>query len=295
MARASPHAAGLLPHHSTIPLMQRGVCGLLMMAGLMNGCAESDSTADKASPRAVPQSQSATARAMRLPVMRLAPTREATAGSAGRTIQVRVVIDGRLAGDSLIRGGSAEPACGEEFTDTLVMRNGPSVVGAMVWVEGPTAVYAPVGRPERRSTITLIRCQLQPRLQVAPPGTMLQLVMRDARAESLVIVPAPPSVPIDTISFLTDGQLVPVGQRADSIGILAIYAIGLPWARAFIAVTPPALSAITDLDGIARFTLDASGRKAILRAWHPALGNVSATIDPSGLAENATVTLTFRP
>ena len=90
--RALPHPAGLLPHHSTIPLMQRGVCGLLMMAGLMNGCAGSDSTADKASPRAVPQSQSATARAMRLPVMRLAPTREATASRTDRTIDRKSVV-----------------------------------------------------------------------------------------------------------------------------------------------------------------------------------------------------------
>ncbi len=272
--------------------MQRGVCGVLVLSIVASGCGGSDATTDTARAFAVSPK---VADVQRLPVLRLAPTRVAAAGSIGRTIQVRVLIEGRIAGDSLIRTGSVEPACGAHLTDTLVVRSGPAIVGALVWVEGPTAVHAPSGTPERRATVTLAGCQLQPRVQVAPLGTILQLVMRDPRAESLVIVPAPASAPIDTISFLTDGQLVPLRQRADSVGILAVYASGLPWARAFIAVTPPAVSAVTDVDGTVRFTLDATGRAAILRAWHPALGIVSATINPSTLADNATVTLTFRP
>jgi hypothetical protein len=272
--------------------MQRGVYGLLVMAIVTSGCGGSDATTDAAPVRAVPREAPGLER---LPVLRLAPSRVATAGSIGRNILVRVLIEGRPAGDSLIRTGSVDPACGAHKTDTLVMRSGPAIVGALVWVEGPTAVYATAGTPERRATVTLAGCQLQPRVQVAPPGTMLQLVMRDPRAESLVIVPAPASAPIDTISFLTDGQLVPLRQRADSVGILAVYATGLPWARAFIAVTPPAVSAVTDFNGTVRFTLDATGRAASVRAWHPALGIVSATINPSTLADNATITLTFRP
>lgn len=274
--------------------MRRGVCGLLVLAGMMAGCG-GDDTASEAPPRAVPSSQSATARSLRLPVMRLASARAGADPATGRALQVRVLIEGRIAGDSVLPVGVLDPTCGDSLRDTLVARNGPAVVGALVWVEGPTVVHAPAGTPERRATVTLSRCQLLPRVQVAPPGSMLQLVMRDPRVESLVVVPASRSVPIDTVSFLTDGQLVPVRARADSVGMLGVFATRLPWARAFVAVTPPAVSAISDVDGIARFTLDRTGRKAILRAWHPSLGIVSATVDPSTLADNAVITLTFKP
>ncbi len=276
--------------------MRRGVYGLLVLAGAVMGCGDSDaSKSGDGVPRAVPRTQSAAARALPLPVMRLAQARIGADPATGRAVQVRVLIEGQIAGDSLINVGALDSTCGVGRTDTLVTRSGAAVVGAMVWVEGPTAVHAPAGTPERRTTISLEGCQLRPRVQVAPPGSMLLLVMRDPRAELLVVVPASVSVRIDTVSFLTDGQLVPVRQRADSVGVLAVYATRLPWARAFIAVTPPAVSAVTDVDGVARFTLDRAGRKAVLRAWHPALGIVSATVDPSTLANGAIVTLTFKP
>jgi hypothetical protein len=268
---------------------------MLAMAGALGACGDSGTTGDPATPRAVPSSQTPAARALRLPVMKLAPSRRAANADSGRPLQVRVVIEGQLAGDSLIHADALDAACGTSLTDTLVTRSGVAVVGAMVWVEGPTAVFAPVGTPERRATVTVERCQLRPRLQVAPLGSTLQLVMRDARAETLVVVPSSISAPIDTITFLADGQLVPVRARADSVGVLAVYATRLPWARAYIAVTPPALSAITDSDGVARFTLDRTGRTAVFRAWHPALGLVSATVNPSTLAADAVVTLTFKP
>ncbi len=286
--------AAMRPHDGKVRLRHRFVIGLLL-AAVLGACGDADAAKDAALPRAVPSSQSSAARALHLPVMKPAASRPVADAATGRALQVRVLIEGRIAGDSLIRAGALDPTCGDSLTDTLVTRSGPAVVGAMVWVEGPTAVFAPVSTPERRATIVVERCQLRPRLQVAPPGSMLQLVMRDARAESLVVVPSSNSVPIDTITFLTDGQLVPVRSRADSIGVVAVYATTLPWARAYVAITPPALSAITDVDGMARFTLDRTGRTAVFRAWHPALGIVSATVDPMTLPDGAVVTLTFRP
>jgi hypothetical protein len=277
-----------MPRSTPLPL-------LLLLATVLGACGDANVARDAARPRAVPSSPSSDARAPRLPVMRLAPSRPVADTATGRVLQVRVLIDARMAGDSLIRVGALDPACGDSLTDTLVTRSGLAVVGAMVWVEGPTAVFAPVGPPERRATITVEGCQLRPRVQVAPPGSMLQLVMRDARAESLVVVSSSNTVPIDTIAFLTDGQLVPVRSRADSIGVVVVHTTRVPWARAYVVVTPPALGAITDVDGMARFTLDRTGRTAVFRAWHPALGIVSATVDPSTLPDGAVVTLTFRP
>ncbi len=275
--------------------MQRRWLLMLSCVGALAACGGGDGEGAAGLPRAVPSSQSKAARELRLPVMRLAPSRASVSGSTGRTITVQVRIEGGVKGDSLVRSAGVGFVCGDSLVDTLVTRNRDAVIGALTWVEGPTAVVMPSGNAERRATVTVSECQLRPRLQVAPPGSTLQLVMRDGRAEALVIVPATPSLPIDTVQFLTDGQLVPVRDRADSTGVLAIYATSLPWARAFIAITPPGVSAVTDPDGVATFTLDPAGRSTTLRAWHPALGVVSATVDPSTLRAGEKVTLTFKP
>lgn len=267
---------------------------LLVSAALLAACGGGDGDSAAGLTRAVPTLQSKDARALRLPLLKPAASR-ADGGVVGRSIAVRVLIEGRVQGDSLVRSGPVDRICADSMVDTLVTRNGNAVIGALVWVEGTTAVLTPAGNAERRATVTLGDCQLRPRVQVAPPGSTLQLVMRDGREEALVIVPATPATPIDTVQFLTDGQLVPVRDRADSIGVLAIYARLLPWARAFVAITPPGVSAVTDPDGVARFTLDPAGRSTTLRAWHPALGIVSATIDPSKLRAGEMVTLTFKP
>ena len=270
--------------------------GLLVLAGVLTGCGGgSDASSGDAALRPVPRAQPAELSARRLPIMKPATVRTDADQASGRAIEVRVLIEGRVAGDSVKRAASPDAACGDSLTDWLVIHNGAAVVGALVWVEGPTAVHARTSSVERRTTVTLEHCQLQPRVQVAPLGSTLQLVMRDARAASLVVVPVPPSLSADTISFLTDGQLVPVRRRTDSAGVLAIHATQRPWSRAYVAITPPAVSAISDGDGMARFTLDRSGRLAVLRVWHPSLGLMSATIDPSTVAENAVVTLTFKP
>jgi hypothetical protein len=114
-----------------------------------------------------------------------------------------------------------------------------------------------------------------------------------ARTEALVVVPSSVSVPIDTVAFTMDGQLVPVQHRADSSGVLAIYATRLPWARAYIAILPAGVGGITAADGMTSFQFSA-GRKAVLRAWHPSLGVAVTTFDPDALAANGVVTLTYR-
>ena len=120
------------------------------------------------------------------------------------------------------------------------------------------------------------------------------LVMRDSLAESLVIVPSAPQVQVDTVAFTMDGQLVPVQHVADSVGVLAVYAARLPWARAFVAVAPAASSALSDSDGRAQFTVDGRGTTATIRAWHPSLGVVSSKLSISAKKTDYDVTLTFK-
>ena len=264
--------------------------GLLLVA-----CSAGESAADvEAAARAAPMTQSPAARSLRLPVMRLVPAVRADAGAAVATVRVRVMFEGQLPADTTVQARSVDPACRETFVDTSVVRNGNAIVGALVWIDGAGAVYSTVAGGEHRPIVTLEQCRLQPRMQLAAQGSTIQLVMRDARVERLVIVPPSIATPIDTIAFNTDGQLVPIRHRTDSTGVLGIYATRLPWARAFVAIAPTGAVAVTDADGVVSFTVDGSAKKLTVRAWHPSLGVVAGTLNPSALGAETTLTLTYR-
>jgi hypothetical protein len=267
----------------------------LFFATLLTVVACSSSGGDEAvEARAVPATQSPAARAMRLPLMRLASVAPLAPGAVATTLRVQVMFAGTPPADTTVQARSSDPACGETFVDTAVVRNGPAVVGALVWVERPTTVYNTLSGSEYRPTVTLETCRLQPRLQIAAPGSTLQLVTHDARVESLVVVPSSQTVPIDTVSFNTDGQLVPLRHRADSAGVLGIYATRLPWARAFVAIAPTGVAATTDFQGATTFSVDRAATKVVVRAWHPSLGVVTGTIDLTKAGATPTLTLTFK-
>lgn len=243
--------------------------------------------------RVVADVQSPAARALRLPRMRPLPSREATATDLPVSVRVHVVLSGSAPLDTTVQARSFAGECSESFVDTAVVRNGNSIADAIVWVEGATAFRA-LSVAERRPTVQLDLCRLRPRVQLAAPGSTLMLVMRDSLAQSLVIVPSSASVPVDTVPFTMDGQLIPLQRRADSVGVVAVFATGLPWARAFVAIVPPAAGALSDGAGNAQFTLDGRAAKATLRAWHPSLGQAAATVSFSAAKSAYEVTLTFR-
>ncbi len=237
--------------------------------------------------------QSAAAQALRLPRMRPLPSRVALATDRPVTVLVRVVFSGTLPADTTVQARSFAAACSTTFVDTSVVRTGNSVVGALVWVERATALRG-TSLTEQRPTIELDLCQLRPRVQLAAPGSTLMLVMRDSLTQSFVVVPSSASQPVDTVPFTMDGQLIPLRRRADSSGVVAVYATGLPWARAFIGVAPAGASALTDATGAAQFTLDGRATKAAFRAWHPSLGQAAATVSFTAAKSTYDVTLTFR-
>lgn len=244
--------------------------------------------------RAVPLAQSAASRALRLPRMHPSASRAITPADQPVVVDVHVLANGPTPRDSTIDARALQPACDGPVSDTLVVRTGDALQDVVVWVEGTGAALVTDAQAERRPVIRMDGCRLLPRLQVAAPRSVLQLVMRDSLAESLVVVPSAPALAVDTIRFMMDGQLVPVRQVADSTGMIAVYASRLPWARAFVAVVPPGAGAITDANGRVRFTLDGRAGKATIRAWHPVLGVVSqkVTLAPGGAPRE--ITLTFR-
>ncbi len=233
-------------------------------------------------------------REMRLPAMRVATVTPLSAGVSGSTIRVRVAFEGTLPADTTVQALRVDRECGRNFVDTQVDRNGTSVVGALVWVEAPTTVIDALPSSEHRPTVTLENCRLQPRVQIAAPGSTLQLVVHDTRVESLVVVPVPQSAHPDTVTFNTDGQLVPLQHRADSNGVIAIYATRLPWARAFVVAAPSGTSGISDANGQVSFVFDRRVTKATIRVWHPTLGDVSTTVNPSTFDANGVLTITFK-
>jgi hypothetical protein len=244
--------------------------------------------------RAIPMSQSKAARALRLPVMRPAPSRRATADDRLAIVRVRVLFYGQLPGDTAVQARNFNAACGDTFVDSAVARKDSAVVNAIVWIEGAAATLITEARDDHRPVVALEGCRLVPRLQIAAPGSTVHLVMRDSLTESLVLVPSSKSAPVDTVVFAFPGQLVPMRAAAESAGVLAVYAAGLPWARAFIAIAPTSGTAISDGEGRAQFTLDARGAKAVVRAWHPSMGIVSATVTLTQGTAAHDVTLTFR-
>ena len=262
---------------------------------LLAACGGGNSGGDvEAEPRAVPIVQSAAARALRLPRMKPAHSAPLVATAPGATIRVLVTFAGTPPADTTVQARTIDSACSESFVDTAVVHNGSAVVGALVWVEGDASVFSSTGEGEHRPTVVLEHCRLLPRVQLATPGSTVQLVMHDARVERLVVVPASISTPIDTIAFNTDGQLVPLRNRADSSGVLGIYSTRLSWARAFIAIAPAGVSAISDANGAASFSVDRRATKVTVRAWHPSLGIVAGSVNPSSAGAEPTITLTFR-
>ncbi len=256
-----------------------------------SGCSGSAGDGTEVAARAVPVTQSAAAQELHLPRMRLAPVGSA---AAAVTLRVHVVVEGAVRRDSVVEVGSIDPACGAGSRDTVIAQNGTALIGALLWVEGAATVVNPSAMSEHRPTVVLEQCRLSPRVQVAAPGSTIQLVSRDQRAESMVIVPASLSTPIDTVTFIAEGQLVPVRHRTDSVGVLGIYATRLASARAFVAITPSGSSAISDFNGLAVFAFSAGGQQAVIHAWHPSLGLVTAKVDLPVGRPDADVTITFR-
>lgn len=275
----------------TGPVVRRIVTLLLVTTA----CGRTADVDVDAPARAVPRAQSASAQALRLPRMRPALSRMLAAGD----LPVTIVVDVRYAGeplrDSVIRIPPAQTgACGVSVVDSSVARNGDAVTDAVVWIEGPASTLMVSPRGEYRPTVRLAACRMLPRLQVAAPGSTLLLVTGDSMAASMVVVPPDLGTPVDTVPFLMEGQLVPLQHRADSIGMLAVYALPLQWARAFVAILPPSSGAITDVDGRAQFMVDGRARVTTVRAWHPSLGVVSARVPLKPTDTLHQVTLTFR-
>lgn len=264
---------------------------VVALAAFWTGCGGDERPVDAAPPHALPESQARTARGLLLPRLRLAPIAN---GPVGTRVVVHVVFEGVTPKDSTIQARAVDAGCAESLVDSLVVTNGNAVVGALVWVDGPGAVQGAPAERQRRPQVLLEGCRLQPRVQVAAPGSTIQLVSRDARADTMLVVPSREALPVDTVAFNTDGQLVPLQSRADSTGVIAIFSTRLPWARAFIAIAPPGASQVSDMDGTVRFTVDGSAQSSILRAWHPTLGLASVTINPSRFRSDSVVTLRFR-
>lgn len=276
-----------LRRQDAVPLVAL-CCGAILAA-----CSGSDGVETEAA-RALPASHAPASKSIRVPRLHPAEVRAATADDHPLRLDVRVAFSGTLPRDTSIAADAVDPACTAGFVDTLVVHPDSSLAGVLVWVEGDTPALIVDDRGEHRPLVQLDGCRLRPRVQVAAPGSMLQLATVDSIRESLVVVPSDATRSPDTVHFSMDGQLIPVPHAAERDGVIGVYALRLAWARAFIAVAKPQVAGVTDSAGHTSFVLDGRGRKTILRAWHPTLGTASATVILPAGASDATATLTFR-
>jgi len=279
----------------------RGVVRCLLVAAAVTSCggadgaktaAARDSSSLAAASRGSALSPAARALQLQLPQMQLARVL-ANGAAGGFVVPVRVIFTGSAPADSAVDVRRLDPSCGTAFVDTLVAHRGDAVIGALVWVEGDVPVVPAAAGAERRPVVRLDGCRLQPRVQIAAPGSSVQLLMADRRVDSLVVVPAAAGARIDTITFITDGQLVPLARETRP-GVIGIQAAAPPRTRAYVAIAPAGTAAISDAEGRASFMLAAQGRIATIRAWHPVLGLASATVTPSSRQGGSVVTLTYR-
>ena len=270
--------------------------GMAQLLASVTGCGADDAPGHaEAPPRAVPQGQSAAARALRLPLMAPSPGRVASAEDQAVVVEVQLRWGGAPLRDSTRTvPPSIAAGCGAAVVDTAPALQSGVVTSAIVWVEGPASTFVRAPAEDRRAMVRVEGCRLQPSLQMAEPGSGLLLVMRDSFPESLVVVPSSPRQPVDTVAFSTHGQLVPLQRRADSAGVVAVYSTQLPWSRAYVVIAPTSSRGMPDREGRVRFTLDGRARFTRIRAWHPVLGSASVEVPLNRSAAPPPVTLTFR-
>jgi hypothetical protein len=132
-----------------------------------------------------------------------------------------------------------------------------------------------------RVEVQALRCGLEPRVQVARPGSLL--VVREEPGTGHRLIAYRDGNP------LSGGPLAAGRLRAlDRPGTVDVRcASGHEWEVAWVHVTEAPFVAVSDADG--RFAIPGVPRgRYTLRAWHPYLGKVEAPIEvepaePSGI------------
>ena len=192
-----------------------------------------------------------------------------TAGLLRGAISGRVEAANTVVGDTVISPTHDLRVC-KPFTETRTPSLDGGVGNAVVWLVGVTG--GPMPDAPRRASLTLDRCQLQPRVQRLALGGTLQVTSRDAMSSRLRFVDVGRTTTVRAVIMLNDaGQVVPTADVASTSGLVEVRDDQHPWIRAYIAVAAHPFVVITDPRGAFRFGGVPPGEYTLV-IWQEQLG-----------------------
>jgi hypothetical protein len=197
----------------------------------------------------------------------LPPYRVVSVAGSGAIVG-RVTLEAPAPGDTTFTAtDSAAAFCGETHRLPLVyVRNG-NVQDVVVWLsDAREGKQLPI---ERRYELTNSDCVLEPRVQAAVEGGMLNVRNADRSPHRTIFL-----LGSDTVSSVREteaGQVVPTGKPLEHRGLVLARSDRYPWSRAWIRVFDHPYFAVTNRDGI--FTIDSvPPGDYTLKLWEPRLG-----------------------
>lgn len=211
----------------------------------------------------------------------------------GGTVRVQVAIAGDAPRDTSFTVPEPErAACGDTVSSGSVARSGDRLADVVVWLPDVRA-----GKPlslERRHELTIARCRMMPRVQVATAGSTVNLrAMDDLALVTQFVRHGATAAPVQ-IATSEPLSVVPDETVLKAPGQVEALSARLPWARAWFLVFDSPYAAVTGPDGTATLADVPPGRWRV-RVWHERFGvrDDSVTVAPNGEA-TLSVSLTAR-
>lgn len=189
---------------------------------------------------------------------------------SGGAVRVVVQVDGDVPRDSAQRPAPAQqPACGADVPDESVQRDGDRLAGAVVWLPEVRE-----GKPlplERRYELTIERCRLVPRVQVAVAGGTINLRALDDASHRTRFVRYGDGARLADIATTEPISVVPDEKVLEAPGQVEVTCEYHPWARAWLMTFDHPYAAVSARDGAVRLDSVPAGRHRVM-VWHERLG-----------------------
>ena len=167
--------------------------------------------------------------------------------------------------DSMVVVARDNRVCGDTVNARQVRLNGTSLANALVWVEGVSTGKA---LPEtRRTTVTIEKCALDPRVTAVVSGSTINIFSRDRASHHVRFYREGEGTPVADVMTVDAGQVVPSERIAAAPGIVEARCEQHPWVRAYVAVFDHPYFAVTDEKG--SFAIDQlpAGTYTV-KVWH---------------------------
>jgi hypothetical protein len=240
---------------------------LITLTGIVTACSEGDAARTaKATARATP------------PAGPAQPYRAIELSSAG-SLAGRVLAPDELPRDSVVRPYNAESVCGASIVLPGVQSARGGLGAAIVWLDSIRQ-----GKPlptSRRFEITNRRCELEPRVQAAIAGGMLNVRNTDRLTHRTRFLLAGSDSVLERVRHSDAGQVVPVETVLARPARIEVRSDLYPWMRAWIQVFDHPYFAVTGRDG--SFSIDSIPPGTYtLYAWHERFGvkERDVTVEP---------------